>query len=452
MKDFFISYNSHDQEWADWLAWTLGAAGYTVAAQSGGAWFTETAAVDARRSVAAAQATIVVVSERYLQSEYIRLEWASVFAPDLPRQPHNLIPIRVAECLPTGLLGQLAYVDLVGVPEDLAADFVLNALRVRLQSAQGQNTPPPGSIARSTPTSAIDPATVRAENAATVSGLQQRSFDTVATANPIAAPIQATLEATQGFQEDLGFGNWLEMVSIPGGTFFIGAPETEADSTDAERPRRLVRVNAFATSKYPVTQAQWRAVAAWPQINYTLEPNCSKFKDLQHPVEQVSWYEAVEFCDRLSRKTGRTYRLPTETEWEYACRSGTRTAFHFGDTITTAFANYNGSRTEPIESKETYRRQTIAVGRFPSNGFGLYDMHGNVLEWCLDHGHDSYKGIPTDGRAWVKDGNPNLRVARGGSWLSYRSACRSAARDFNAPANRYANIGFRVVCSTPEVS
>ncbi|MFM6907995.1 MAG: formylglycine-generating enzyme family protein, partial [Dolichospermum sp.] len=136
------------------------------------------------------------------------------------------------------------------------------------------------------------------------------------------------------FIENLSDGIQLEMVAIPGGTFMMGSPENEEGSTDDERPQHQVTIKPFCFGKYPITQAQWQAVAALPQVNQELKPNPSRFKGANRPVEKVSWHDAVEFCARLSNYTKRPYRLPSEAEWEYACRAGTTTPFHFGDTIT----------------------------------------------------------------------------------------------------------------------
>ena len=149
----------------------------------------------------------------------------------------------------------------------------------------------------------------------------------------------------QYFIEDLGNGIQLEMVMIPSGSFMMGSPETEEGSTDDERPQHQVTIKAFCLGKYQVTQAQWKAVAAFPQVNRELKPDPSRFKGDNRPVESVSWEDAVEFCLRLSKHTKRQYRLPSEAEWEYACRAGTTTPFHFGETITTDLANYNGEFT-----------------------------------------------------------------------------------------------------------
>ncbi len=180
----------------------------------------------------------------------------------------------------------------------------------------------------------------------------------VVSVNAKGQPTKHSRKQAQYFTENLGNGVSLEMVAIPGGTFRMGSPETEAEQSNAESPQHSVTVKPFFMGKYPVTQAQWRTVASLPQVNRPLEPNPSYFKGDDRPVEQVSWYNAVEFCDRLSRLTKREYRLPSEAEWEYACRAGTTTPFHFGETITTDLANYNGNYTYGTGSKGKYREQT----------------------------------------------------------------------------------------------
>jgi formylglycine-generating enzyme required for sulfatase activity len=270
----------------------------------------------------------------------------------------------------------------------------------------------------------------------------------------------------QYFTEDLGNGIGLDMVLIPGGSFLMGSPEDELERSESEGPQRTVTVPHFFLGKYSVTQAQWQAVLALPQVNRELESDPSKFKgndprgngEAARPVENVSWYDAVEFCDRLSQLTGRPYRLPSEAEWEYACRAGTTTPFHFGETITTDLANYDGtddpdgrwSGSYGRGPKGIYRQETTTVGSFGvANAFGLFDMHGNVWEWCLDHWHSNYEGAPTDGSAWITDNEEASRLLRGGSWKYDPRNCRSASRSYyvNFPDSRNYNIGFRVVCA-----
>jgi formylglycine-generating enzyme required for sulfatase activity len=245
------------------------------------------------------------------------------------------------------------------------------------------------------------------------------------------------------------------MVAIPRGKFLMGSPEDEPGRYDDESPQHEVTVQPFFMGKYPVTQAQWKAVATkCPQVNRELEPNPSKFKENKQennlPVERITWYDAVEFCKRLSQLTGRKYRLPSEAEWEYACRAGTTTPFHFGETITGKLANYRATTTYGEEPKGECRERTTPVGSFTANAFGLYDMHGNVWEWCDDHWHGDYNDAPTDGSAWIESNSVEegaRRLLRGGSWYSDPRNCRSAYRHNYYPDYRSFHYGFRLVVS-----
>jgi formylglycine-generating enzyme required for sulfatase activity len=246
----------------------------------------------------------------------------------------------------------------------------------------------------------------------------------------------------------------LDMISIPAGEFLMGSPPGEG--FEDEQPQHLVKVPAFFMGKYPVTQEQWRVIASRNslQVSQPLNPSPCYFSDPVRPVEQVSWYDAVEFCARLSRLTGRSYRLASEAEWEYACRAKTDSPFHFGKTITTELATYNGSSTYAQELQGKTANKTTPVGQFPPNIFGLYDMHGNVREWCQDSYHSSYEGAPTDGSAWIDPETRNFRrVLRGGGWIYDPPICRSACRSYYDDLdNRYYNVGFRVVSEAARTS
>ncbi|MCA2508733.1 MAG: SUMF1/EgtB/PvdO family nonheme iron enzyme [Microcystis sp. M54BS1] len=249
--------------------------------------------------------------------------------------------------------------------------------------------------------------------------------------------------------------NYIRMMYIPQGEFWMGTGYGEIfrlikrfswDEFKKERPQHLVKVPAFHISQTPITQAQWRAVAATAKIDINLKTNPSRFKGDGLPVERVDWYQATEFCQRLSRETKREYRLPSEAEWEYACRAGTTTAFHFGETITADLANYRATETYADEPTGEYRQQTTPVGQFPPNAFGLYDMHGNVWEWCADTWHDNYDGAPTDGSVWIENGADNRSPLRGGSWFFNPLFCRSAFRLIYDRRGFVNSFGFRVVC------
>jgi formylglycine-generating enzyme required for sulfatase activity/serine/threonine protein kinase len=250
--------------------------------------------------------------------------------------------------------------------------------------------------------------------------------------------------------EELGDGIRLELVEIPAGAFLMGSSETEAERVAAESPQHEVSVKPFFIGRYPVTQAQWRAVARWPQVKCALNPEPSAFTGDQHPVESLSWQDAVEFCARLSRRTGHRYRLPTEAEWEYACRAGTKAPFHCGETITPKLAAYDGRLPYAAAPRDAERHQTTAVGSFGlANAFGLGDLHGNVWEWCADAWHDNYRGAPADGSAWERETVQGavatcLRVVRGGSWFDAARLCRSAYRFYAAPDYRGNDCGLRV--------
>jgi formylglycine-generating enzyme required for sulfatase activity/uncharacterized caspase-like protein len=255
------------------------------------------------------------------------------------------------------------------------------------------------------------------------------------------------------FIEDLGKQIELAMVSIPEGTFLMGSPGSEKEHLESESPQHQVIVQPFWMGKYQVTQTQWRAVAQITTIERFMDEHPSYFKGDNRPVEQISWLDAVEFCKRLSRHTGREYRLPTEAEWEYACRARTTTPFHFGETITTDLANYKGDYAYAAGPKGKSVNATTPVGSYKvANAFGLYDMHGNVWEWCADRWQENYKGAPTDGSAWLKGSQEEECIQRGGCWLSFSMYGRSAYRVKNAPNFADRNLGFRVCCSSPRSS
>jgi formylglycine-generating enzyme required for sulfatase activity len=284
---------------------------------------------------------------------------------------------------------------------------------------------------------------------------QTFTFETF-TVNPNDKVSPPESKTARYYSEDLGDGITLEMVAIPGGTFTMGTEDEEIerlvkkfnwDGFRSERPQHRVTVSSFYMGRYPITQAQWKAIAATAKIDIDLETNPSRFKGDELPVESVNWYQATEFCKRLSRETKQEYRLPSEAEWEYACRAGTTTPFYFGETITGELANYNASETYAEEAKGEYRKKTTPVGQFPPNAFGLYDMHGNVWEWCADTWHDNYDGAPRDGSVWIKNGDDNRSPLRGGSWYNVPYSCRSAYRGLNDRRDyRFNDYGFRVVC------
>jgi formylglycine-generating enzyme required for sulfatase activity len=249
------------------------------------------------------------------------------------------------------------------------------------------------------------------------------------------------------WQQLLQGGVGLEMVPIPAGQFLMGSPEDEPGRSPYEGPRRRVRVAPFSLARTPITQAQWREVALWrpepgePAWEQSLTPYPSKFGDRkddsdERPVENVSWINAMEFCRRLSRKTRKHFTLPSEAQWEYACRANTSMAYSFGHTFDQSHANIR-------------MNETTAVASFPANTWGLHDMHGNVWEWCADHWHENYSGAPDNGKSWIdpKADDYMNRVVRGGSWKEKNpNMCRAAIRDYWQPDYYNDNIGFRVCC------
>ncbi|MBI4853505.1 MAG: SUMF1/EgtB/PvdO family nonheme iron enzyme [Acidobacteria bacterium] len=237
------------------------------------------------------------------------------------------------------------------------------------------------------------------------------------------------------FEEYVGNNVKLEMVNIPSGEFVMGGRDNQ--SCEEEKPLHKVTVSEFYISKYQITQKQWKEIMSY---------NPSYFKGEQLPVETVSWYEAILFCKKLSEKTNKEYRLPSEAEWEYAARARTTTSFAFGETITSDIVNCDGSELERGTTKSVYRKKTVEVGSLGvANEFGLYDMHGNVWEWCEDLWHSNYVKAPTDARSWDNDTIYTNRVLRGGSWFDTPSRCRSAWRGNDAPDSSFYLNGFRVV-------
>jgi eukaryotic-like serine/threonine-protein kinase len=243
----------------------------------------------------------------------------------------------------------------------------------------------------------------------------------------------------RSFAVDLGHGMQLEMVEIPAGRFLMGAPVEEPERRENEGPQHPVTVPSFFLGRFPVTQAQWLAVMG----HLPLLPEAFRGDDL--PVVDV-WCElALEFCIRLSRLTGERYRLPSEAEWEYACRAGSTSPFCCGPTITPALANYDGARPYGQAPAGEARAGLTPVGSLGlANAFGLSDMHGNVWEWCADVWHEDYRDAPADGSAWLTGGDQGYLVQRGGSWRDGAGRCRSAFRVGDIAHNSDHIVGLRV--------
>jgi formylglycine-generating enzyme required for sulfatase activity len=232
----------------------------------------------------------------------------------------------------------------------------------------------------------------------------------------------------------------IKLMRIPKGKFLMGSPESEKGRSSDETQHEVTISQNFYMGSTEVTQAQWQKV---------MGNNPSKFEGDELPVEQISWDEAVDFCKRLSempeeKNAGRKYRLPTEAEWEYACRAGTTTPFHFGSQLNGRQANFDGTVSYGTNTKGTYLEKTTSVGKYPANAWGLYDMHGNVWEWCSDWYGQYPSGSVTDPSG---PATGSRRVVRGGSWDSIAVGCRSANR-WDDPSIRLGCLGFRVALSS----
>jgi len=234
-----------------------------------------------------------------------------------------------------------------------------------------------------------------------------------------------------------------EMVVVPAGTFLMGSPASEEGHDASEGPQRNVTiVRPFAVGKFEVTFAQWDACVTAGACKY--RPGDEGWGRGKRPVINVSWNDiTTEYLPWLSRRAGKTYRLLTEAEWEYAARAGTATPFSTGRTITTNQANFDGNYTYGGSAKGRSRERTVDVGSFQANAFGLYDMHGNVWEWVQDCWNETYTGAPSDGSAGTT-GDCGKRVGRGGSWVYLPVLLRSAFRYRDSPDYRDDSNGFRV--------
>jgi formylglycine-generating enzyme required for sulfatase activity len=291
-----------------------------------------------------------------------------------------------------------------------------------------------------------------------------------AQAQPLSATQERALKAGDTFREcDI----CPEMVAVPAGAFAMGSPATEESRDDTEGPQHPVRIGKpFALGKFEVTVDQFAAFIR--ETGHDMGTKCDIWKDGSweerpgyswrnpgfaqegtHPVACISWDDATAYLAWLSRKTGATYRLPTEAEWEYAARAGTATRFHFGDAVADYCRHGNGAdqsafRDVPGADKWSVLPcsdgygYTAPVGRYAANGFGLHDTAGNVFEWVEDCWHDNYDGAPADGSAWVNGGDCKVRVQRGGAWGYPPAYLRVAVRGRQTQDYRYVNAGLRV--------
>ena len=476
-NQLFISYSHVDREWVERLQKMIKPLVRSEALRlwddskipPGAKWKAEI-----EKALASAKVALLLVSDDFLASEF-------VINKELPPL------LRAAEheglCILWVCLGPCFYEAtpihdyqavlppdepleaLSPVQQKAALKSIAEAIRDALSSEVAAAPVPPAQV-QPRPVPATD--SLRLQRFATITGLLRQEGGCWSL---VRRPLQV-----EGYREDLGGRLALTLIEIPAGSFLMGSPPEEPGRSDDEGPQHEVKLASFFMSHTPITQAQWREVAGWQPLpaerwGQDLNPDPSHFYNREgqaegevrlfeaeantdnRPVENVSWLDAMEFCNRLSQRTGRTYSLPSEAQWEYACRAGTTTPFHFGDTISPELANYRGDVAYADGPQGVYREQTTPVAMFPANAWGLHDMHANVWEWCLDEWHDSYEGAPTDGRAWVDaaEGEKSkesvkTKLLRGGSWYSDPRFCRSACRDRNLPDDAGSYVGFRVVC------
>ncbi|MFN9621392.1 MAG: formylglycine-generating enzyme family protein [Cyanobacteriota bacterium] len=245
-----------------------------------------------------------------------------------------------------------------------------------------------------------------------------------------------------GDREELSEGVAITLVWIPEGEVWLGSGDDEVGRTEDEGSRRRCSLPGFFLGQTPITQAQWQVVAQWPRESIKLPENPSRFKGANRPVETVNWPEALEFCRRLSRRSQKTYTLPSEAQWEVACRAGTTTPFSCGETVSSDLANYNGHYVYGAGVQGVFRGETTDVDTFPGNGLGVHDLHGNVWEWCLDHWESRDAGISS--RDLELEDGKGERVLKGGCWADAPSALRSSSRRGSLPLAQCYYFGFRI--------
>jgi len=455
----FISYSHVDRQWVDRLQKMIRP---LVRSEALSLWDDSRIPAGAKwqdeieRALASARVALLLVSDDFLASEFVTnkelppllraaeeeglcILWVCLcpcFYEDTPISEFQAVlpPVEPLEAMDP-------------VQQKAALKTIALAIRAALSSEVAPTQVPaqaqPRPVAKPAPSATTAPAathSLRLQRFATSTCLLRQQGDRWS--------MERRSLQVEGYREDLGEGVELTMVKIPAGSFLMGSPEGELDRSDAEGAQHEVTLGAFLMAQTPITQAQWLAVAAWQIVECDLKPDPSKFKGSNRPVEMVNWFDAQEFCRRLSQRTGRRYVLPSEAQWEYACRAGSNTPFHFGTTLTSELANYNGFFVYQNGPKGTYREQTCAVASFPANGWGLHDMHGNVWEWCQDHWHDSYNFAPGDDQPWLVPAAAadEQKLLRGGSWLIHPAGCRSACRSSSHPAYRKGYFGFRVCC------
>ena len=240
--------------------------------------------------------------------------------------------------------------------------------------------------------------------------------------------------SAQVFHETIAPGLVLTFVALPGGTFSMGS--IKGQGFEEETPRHLVSLQPFFIGQFPVTQEQWKAVMG--------KAAQGRFSGSRLPVDRISWEDANAFCRKLAKLTGRAYCLPSEAQWEFAARAGSQTPFSTGESITTDYANFCGPHRYREEPPGLYRHQTTLVDAFLPNAYGIYDMQGNLWEWCADRWHADYTAAPFNGEPWEHGGEPGYRVLRGGSWHEPPANCRPAVRLRGVETEPDDMYGFRI--------
>lgn len=383
--DIFIAYSSSDRAFANRLVAMFRDLGWSVFIDTGlnaGAAFNR----EIEEQLTAARVAVVLWSSKAKVSDFVLDEATRA------KDANKLVPVLIEDIIPPLGFGQRHTLDLSnwkGEDDHEDCKALISSLKRSLE----------GRTAKST-------------------------------AAPAPTPTARTGDITRHPLQDSSQGP--EMVAIPAGNFLMGS--TNGEGSKREKPQHPVTIaQPFLMGRYAVTVDEYRQFC-----DATGADADNAGKSAEHPAVNVSWNDATAYCKWLSEETGKHYTLPSEAQWEYACRAGSTTACAFGDNLQESEANFSQKS-----------GGTVAVNRYQPNTFGLFQMHGNVWEWCEDTWHSNYKKVPTDGSAWIDSGS-EARVLRGGSWFNGQSGCRSSIRSYGArPDFRYSIIGFRLTCLFP---